>query len=707
MADQLLGRNFGGYEILEEIGRGGMAVVYKARQISMNRIVALKVLPRQFIHDKTFRARFEREVSIVAKLEHRAIVPVHDYGEIDELPFIVMRYMDSGSVDDRLIQGPLPPQVVERIVLQIADGLDYAHSKGVLHRDLKPSNILLDEAGDAYLTDFGIAHLTGSSQITTEGVVGTPAYMSPEQAQGLRLDGRSDVYGLAVVTFEMLAGRRPYESETPYGIAVMHVTAPVPSAREINPILAPTIDHVLQRGMAKNRAERYQTAHEFATALSHAVHASAAEIVDSTAQTKPVDLAEAHRRLQEADEVYVSAPIRQGSAPPASNGSNHPTPSRVLRVARPRGRVSRSRPLINVLLGVLIGVIIFAILGVLILIASLASEAVSTPATPPATVTPTGGGAQVTVVPLGPLHPAAIALTRTAEAVPTGDPLAALAENGGRLVFAAARNGGDAELYLLDLSTGLEQALTENDAQDSTPAVSPDGRRIAFASDRDGDSEIFTVNLDCLEEENPTEACEAAARQVTDNAVEDRSPAWTPDGSAILFASDASFAGRFSLYSVSPDGGDLTRLTESEEDEDHPSASPDGRYVVYSAWEDGNLATGAIKRLDLRSGEVITLADNDGNDRAPAYSPDGRAIVFHRDGQARAALWVMDAAGGNQRPVYDGPGDDWGGVWSPDGRLLAFTSDESGAPEIYIIAAEGGAPRKISSGGGEYPAWVP
>ncbi len=706
MADQLLGRNFGGYEILEEIGRGGMAVVYKARQISMNRIVALKVLPRQFAHDKTFRARFEREVSIVAKLEHRAIVPVHDYGEIDELPFIVMRYMDSGSVDDLLVHGPLSPSIVERIVLQIADGLDYAHSKGVLHRDLKPSNILLDEAGDAYLTDFGIAHLTGSSQITTEGVVGTPAYMSPEQAQGLRLDGRSDVYGLAVVTFEMLAGRRPYESETPYGIAVMHVTAPVPSAREINPALAPTIDHVLQRGMAKNRAERYQTAHEFAAALSRAVHASAAEIADSTAQTKPVDLAEAHKRLQEADEIYVSAPIRQGNAPPSASRIAQPTPSHGLRVPRPGGRARGARPLVNILLGVVIGVLIFAMLGALILLASLLGQPASTPTPSPTAPTPTGG-AQVTVVPLGPLHPAAIALTQTAEAAPTDDPLQALAVNGGRIVFSAARDGDDADLYLLDLTTGLEEPLTRNDAQDITPAVSPDGQRVAFVSNRDGDREIFTVDLDCLRGENAAATCEAAARQITDNAVEDRSPAWTPDGRAILFASDASFAGRFNLYRISLDGRDLTRLTESEEDEDHPSASPDGRYIVYAAWQEGNLATGAIKRLDLQSNETITLADNDGNDRAPTYSPDGRWIVFHRDGQSRAGLWVMDAAGGNQRPVYDGPGDDWGGAWSPDGRLLAFTSDQSGEQEIYIIPASGGTPRKISSGGGEYPAWVP
>ncbi|MFC1961331.1 serine/threonine-protein kinase, partial [Chloroflexota bacterium] len=266
LADQLLGQHFGGYDILEEVGRGGMAVVYKARQVSMNRIVAVKVLPSQFVNDDTFRARFEREVNIVARLEHRAIVPVHDYGENENMPYIVMRYMGGGNVDDLLMRSPLDYDRAAHILAQVADGLDYAHSKGVLHRDLKPSNILLDEGEDAYLTDFGIASLVGGSKITTDGVVGTPAYMSPEQAQGLTLDGRSDVYGLAVLAFEMMTGRRPYEAETPYGIAVKHVTAAVPSARNANPDLSTSIDSVLQRGLAKNRAERYQTAAAFADA---------------------------------------------------------------------------------------------------------------------------------------------------------------------------------------------------------------------------------------------------------------------------------------------------------------------------------------------------------------------------------------------------------------------------------------------------------
>ncbi len=707
MADQLVGSHFSGYEILEEIGRGGMAVVYRARQVSMDRVVAIKVLPRQFVHDLTFRARFEREVSIVAKLEHRAIVPVHDYGENDELPYIVMRFMPAGSVDDLLARGPLAPTQVARIVNQIADGLDYAHTRGVLHRDLKPSNILLDDAEDAYLTDFGIAQLTGSHQITTDGVVGTPAYMSPEQAQGLKLDGRSDVYGLAVVTFEMLTARRPYEADTPYGIAVKHVTAPVPSACEANPTLSPGVDRVLQRGLAKNRAERYQTAHDFAVALNKAAHASPQEEQDSTAQTKPVDLAEAHKRMEAAEQVYVSAPARGLERTPAPTP---PSSARIPRAATPGGSpLRRGRPWwLNALLGVAIGVLIFAILATVLVVASLLADETPTPTADPVEVSPTASSADVTVVPLGPLHPASVAMTQTAEAGPTPDPLEALLASDGQLVFYAARDGGDAELYLLDLDTGLEQQLTDNDGEDIYPAVSPDGRYVAFMSDRDGDNEIYLLELACAQPANGgTDDCESTIRQLTDNEIDDRSPAWTPDGATILFASDVAFEGKYDLFALTVADGTLTRLTESDTYDDYPSAAPDGERIIYTAWEADNLATGAIMRLNRADGTISVLLDNEGNDWAAVFSPDGSQIVFNRGGEGRAGLWIADANGDSQRVLYDGPGYDWAAAWSPDGQLLAFTSDESGSRELYLIPATGGTPRRITSGGAEYPAWVP
>jgi serine/threonine protein kinase len=271
--DNLIGKTVGGYEIIGIIGRGGMATVYKAHQISMNRTVALKVLPHQYVDDDTYMQRFQREVRIVSQLEHRAIVPVYDYGEQDRQPFIVMRYMPAGSVDSLLIDGPVPMERIIEIIQQIAPALDYAHSKNVLHRDLKPSNVLLDDGGGAYLTDFGIARILGEASgntITTQGVVGTPAYMSPEQAQGKPLDGRSDVYALGVMVFEMATGRRPFESDTPYGVAVMQVMTPPPPPRSINPALPPAVENVIYRAMDKNANKRYQTALALSDALEKA-----------------------------------------------------------------------------------------------------------------------------------------------------------------------------------------------------------------------------------------------------------------------------------------------------------------------------------------------------------------------------------------------------------------------------------------------------
>ena len=293
MSEFATGTIVGGYQILEIVGQGGMATVYRAHQLSMDRDVALKVLPRHLLRQANSLERFKREANIIARLEHRAIVPVHDYGEYEGLPYIVMRYMDGGAVAELLLHGPLSPQRALHIVEQIAPALDYAHQKGVLHRDLKPSNILLDANGDAYITDFGIARILGENapSLTTSGVVGTPSYMSPEQAQGHKLDGRSDVYALGVVLFEMLTGQRPFEGETPYSVAVKHVTEPPPSACKLNPNLPPSVERVLYKALEKDPERRFQTAAELAQALRQALEHP--DLTSAMADTDPANLNQA------------------------------------------------------------------------------------------------------------------------------------------------------------------------------------------------------------------------------------------------------------------------------------------------------------------------------------------------------------------------------------------------------------------------------
>lgn len=272
--DDLIGRNLGPYRIVEPLGLGGMSTVYKAHQPSMDRMVAIKVLPRHFAADPTFTGRFKQEARVIARLEHARILPVYDYGEADGIIYIVMRYLDSGTLADRLVEGPIPLDMAARVIGQVAEGLDYAHQQGVIHRDIKPSNILLDKTGAAYLTDFGISKLVeGTAQFTGTGIVGTPHYMSPEQGLGEPIDGRTDVYSLGVVLYQMVTGELPFKAETPMAVVIKHINEPLPLPSAINPDVPPAVEQVIVRAMAKSPDARYQSAGALAAGLREAVAA--------------------------------------------------------------------------------------------------------------------------------------------------------------------------------------------------------------------------------------------------------------------------------------------------------------------------------------------------------------------------------------------------------------------------------------------------
>ena len=257
------------YEIKAELGRGGMAAVYKALDPRFKREVAIKVLPAAFMHESMFRARFEREAQTIAALEFPGIVPVYDYGNENDQPYLVMRYMPGGSLADQLKDGPLSIEKTYQIFNRLASALDYVHSKGIIHRDLKPANILFDSYGNAHLSDFGIARLTEASiALTGDALIGTPSYMSPEQARGdADIDHRSDIYALGAILFEMLTGKLPYEATTPMGIAMKHLIDPVPRILTVKADLPPACEDLIACAMAKEREKRFQTASEMAHAL--------------------------------------------------------------------------------------------------------------------------------------------------------------------------------------------------------------------------------------------------------------------------------------------------------------------------------------------------------------------------------------------------------------------------------------------------------
>ena len=261
----------GRYEIKSELGRGGFATVYRGYDPRFEREVAIKFLPPELIHsDPQFRVRFEREAKIIAQLEHPSIVPVYDVGEENGQPYFVMRYMSGGSLSERIKSHTFSIEETVRILEQIAPGLDEAHSRGIVHRDLKPANILFTNRGVPLISDFGIAKFSqgeASGNMTGSAIIGTPAYMAPEQAAGDPVDGRADIYALGVILYEMVTGKQPYKADTPLGLAIKHITEPVPHILEANPNLPLWMEKVISTSMAKNRDERFSTAVELVETL--------------------------------------------------------------------------------------------------------------------------------------------------------------------------------------------------------------------------------------------------------------------------------------------------------------------------------------------------------------------------------------------------------------------------------------------------------
>ncbi len=268
------GEQIGPYIVRERIGQGGMADVYRAYQPSVKREVALKIIPLLVGSEhEEFRRRFAQEAEMVAALEHPHILPVFDYGVTENLAYLAMRLLRGGTLRDLLIQGYIPLERAAQLFGQCARALGYAHRRGVIHRDLKPNNILLDNEGNAYLTDFGLAKVMGgTSQLTTTGsIIGTPAYMSPEQLRGDPVDHRADIYSMGVVLYHVVVGRPPFEALTTFSLIYQHVEKDPPPPREINPAIPEAVQIVILRALQKSPAARFETIEQMADALDIAL----------------------------------------------------------------------------------------------------------------------------------------------------------------------------------------------------------------------------------------------------------------------------------------------------------------------------------------------------------------------------------------------------------------------------------------------------
>lgn len=330
------GQTLGNYRIVEQVGRGGMATVYKAYQASLSRHVAIKVLPAFYAEEPAFLERFHQEAITVANLRHPNIPAVHDSGEEDGTTYIVTEYVDGGTLADHLGE-PITPSGCVAILRPIASALDYAHGRGVIHRDIKPSNVLLTKEGTPLLSDFGIARIVSDARgITRTGVsVGTPEYMAPEQAMHSHVGPAADIYALAVMAYEMLTGRVPFSAETPMAVILAHLHSPLPLPRERNPSLSEPIQDVLLKGLAKKPEDRHRAAGEFVTALEAAV--ALTEGPDATAANVQTAIAQHLQAHNPPTATLASTPAPMTSVPagaaPMHDATVAGTPSSVPVVA--------------------------------------------------------------------------------------------------------------------------------------------------------------------------------------------------------------------------------------------------------------------------------------------------------------------------------------------------------------------------------------
>lgn len=264
----LVGQTWQGYEVTSEIGRGGMAVVYKARQVNLDRHVAIKFLMPEGAGSEALIERFKAEARTIASLRHQNIVTVLDFGLYERLPYLVMEYVEGRTLEAALLEA-IPLDRVLQIVAQLAHALNYAHGLGIVHRDVKPSNVLLAREDWSLLSDFGIAKAIESPRKITETgfAIGTPGYMSPEQALGSQIDGRSDIYSLGIVLYEMLTGQPPFAADTPLGVVLQHLNDPIPDPRDLNPGVSEGLRNAVMQATAKDRDDRFPTATAFAGVL--------------------------------------------------------------------------------------------------------------------------------------------------------------------------------------------------------------------------------------------------------------------------------------------------------------------------------------------------------------------------------------------------------------------------------------------------------
>lgn len=625
MTDSLTGKALGRYHLLEKIGEGGMAVVYKALDTALERHVAVKViLPYRELSDK-FLTRFKREAKALAKLSHPNILKIFDYGERDNLPYLAMEYISGGTLKDTFTGKPMPWQRSAQILMPIARALEAAHAQGIIHRDVKPSNILMANGHDPMLSDFGIAKIIDDDEethdLTGSGVgIGTPDYMAPEQGVG-KADERSDIYALGTVFYQMITGRLPFKADTPMAVMLKKSTDPLPRPKQFVPDLPSAVENVLLKALARDPNNRYKSMKEFAASL---------ERLNSKADTL---------------ETFVELPTDESTVVDEDGGIK-PAPQKTA-----------------ALKWILSGSAIMLCFGALIVGAFLLGRIINDSG-------PTEDSTQPADLPSHPAEPplSQPTLDQSSDSISSPEPTPTSAPMNGKWIAFNSRMGGNSDIYIVDTNENNLTQLTTSSAHDLYPSWSPDGAQLVYQTNEGGDQEVAIIGISG-----------GSSYNITNNGCNDWGPVWSPDGDWIAFYSDCD--GERNIYKMRTDGSDRIQLTfTSGANSWFPAWSPDGRKITFSSNRSGKYY---IYTMDANGGNETQLARG----CVSYYSPDGSQILYGVYCDDTDELWLMNADGSNQQPITDGY-ECKNATWSPDGTSIIFQRSKTtkdGPFQLYIM----------------------
>lgn len=656
----VVGESVGPYKITEYIAQGGMATIFKAYQATLDRYVALKVIHPALKEDQSFVARLKREAAIIAKLSHPNIVSVYDFGGADGMPYLVLQFVEGKTLKDVLREGNLSPQQILNIVRPVAAALAYAHEHGVLHRDVKPSNILINGEGRVFLTDFGLARIVQSSESTLSQdlMVGSPQYISPEQARGENVGVGTDIYSLGVVMYEMFTGRVPFQGDTPYATILAHIGNPPPPPRSINPQIRPVIEQVLLKALAKEPKDRYRSMREMSKAFENAVKGPR----DDEFFAPPL----------QSDQISMS-----GAAARISSQINDVTHNRRLPLLPIAGVVG-----IFLVLCLIIGFWIFSqssfatspVATTNVANATTLPKATVTVITlpPPTSVPPTFTLLPTVVPTTAPTTPAPASPTLAPPTATVPRPTATVAAPAtpvaprGRIAYSVG-SGDIAEQHSIRLANADGSNPQKIMDLALWPSISPDGNMLAYY--RMKDEGIYVSNLDGG---NPRKVIPGETCCVQ----------WSRDGKRLAY-----FAGKLklggSIFIVNIDGTNNTEITRGF----NPSWSPDGTKLAYANCEAN---TCGIHIYDLVNKVSATLTRDDGQN--PQWSPQGNKIVYQASAGGGLNVFVINADGSesSKKQLTFGKGNDGQPTWSNDGNFIFWRSDQGGtAWGIFSMRADG------------------